>query len=167
MKSLLSTLSLSLFAAVSASLAASSYNVRDFGAMGDGKTKDTAAVQKALDACAVAGGGDVLVPAGTYLIGSIQIGYRTILRLEKDSVITGSPDLPDYPLIDVRWEGRWQPGHRALIYSANVDHTGIVGPGRIEGNDAATRLVAGVRGGRARRSEAPSPATTCAGKGSR
>ena len=39
-------------------------------------------------------------------------------------------------MLDVRWEGRWQPGRRALIYSANVDHTGIVGPGRVEGNPA-------------------------------
>jgi polygalacturonase len=112
------------------------YNVRDFGATGDGATKDTRAFQKALDMCAVSGGGDVLVPAGKYLIGSIQLGYRTTLRLEKDSILTGSPDLDDYPLIDIRWEGRWEPGHRALIYAANVDHTGIVGPGLIEGNPA-------------------------------
>ncbi len=38
--------------------------------------------------------------------------------------------------MDIRWEGRWQPGRRALIYAANVDHTGIIGPGRIEGNRA-------------------------------
>jgi polygalacturonase len=110
------------------------FNVRDFGAVGDGANKDTAAFQKALDACAVSGGGEVLVPAGKYLIGSVQIGNRTILRLEKESVINGSPDTNDYPMMDIRWEGRWQPGRRALIYSANVDHTGIIGPGRIEGN---------------------------------
>ena len=109
-------------------------NVCEFGAIGDGTTKDTAAFQKALDFCAVNGGGEVLVPAGKYLIGSVQLGYRTILRLEAGTVITGSPDLADYPLIDVRWEGRWQPGHRSLIYAANVDHTGIVGPGLIEGS---------------------------------
>lgn len=112
------------------------FNIRDFGAKGDGTTKDTAAFQKALDTCAVNGGGEVVVPAGKYLIGSVQLGYRTVLRLEKDSVITGSPDLDDYPLIDIRWEGRWQPGHRSLIYAANVDHIGIVGPGLIEGNPA-------------------------------
>ena len=112
------------------------YNVRDFGAVGDGETKDTAAFQRALDACAVNGGGDVIVPAGKYLIGSVQMGDRTILRLEKDSILIGSGDIADYPMMDVRWEGRWQPGHRALIYAANVDHTGIVGPGRIEGNAA-------------------------------
>ena len=111
-------------------------NVGEFGAIGDGTTKDTVAFQKALDFCAVNGGGEVLVPAGKYLIGSIQLGYRTTLRLEKGTVITGSPDLADYPLIDIRWEGRTQPGHRALIYAANVDHIGIVGPGLIEGNPA-------------------------------
>jgi polygalacturonase len=113
-----------------------SYNVRSFGAKGDGTTKDTAAFQKALDTCAVSGGGEVFVPSGKYLIGSIQIGNRTILRLEKDSILMGSPDLNDYPIMDIRWEGRWQQGHRALIYAANVDHTGIIGPGRIEGNRA-------------------------------
>jgi polygalacturonase len=110
------------------------FNVRDFGALGDGTNKDTVAFQKALDACAVSGGGEVLVPAGKYLIGSVQLGTRTVLRLAQDSVIAGSPDATDYPMMDIRWEGRWQPGRRALIYSANVDHTGIIGPGRIEGN---------------------------------
>ncbi len=112
------------------------FNVRNFGAAGDGATKDTAAFQKALDACAVSGGGEVVVPAGKYLIGSIQIGNRTILRLEKDSVLAGSSDLKDYPIMDIRWEGRWQQGHRSLIYAGNVDHTGIIGPGRIEGSRA-------------------------------
>ena len=113
------------------------FNVRDFGAIGDGTNKDTVAFQKALDTCAVSGGGEVLVPAGNYLIGSVQIGNRTVLRLEANSVIIGSADTNDYPMMDIRWEGRWQPGRHALIYSANVDHTGIIGPGHIEGNPAA------------------------------
>jgi polygalacturonase len=111
-----------------------SFSVRDYGAAGDGTHKDTVAFQKALDTCAVSGGGEVVVPAGRYLIGSIQMGNRTILRLQADSILVGSPDAADYPTMDIRWEGRWQPGRRALIYSANVDHTGIIGPGRIEGN---------------------------------
>ena len=110
------------------------YNVRDFGAIGDGTNKDTVAFQKALDTCAVSGGGDVVVPSGNYLIGSIQIGNRTILRLMTNSVLLGSSNTNDYPMMDVRWEGRWESGRRSLIYSANVDHTGIIGPGRIEGN---------------------------------
>jgi polygalacturonase len=107
------------------------YNVRTFGAVGDGTTRDTAAFQKALDTCAVNGGGDVIVPAGNYLIGSVQIGTRTIIHLDKDATVTGTSDLDDYPIIDVRWEGRWERGHRALIYAANVDHIGVVGPGHL------------------------------------
>jgi len=113
------------------------FNVRDFGAVGDGTNKDTVAFQKALDACTIAGGGEVLVPAGNYLIGSVQMGRETILQLGPDCVITGSSNLDDYPMMDVRWEGRWQPGHRALIYAANVDHTGILGPGKIVGSTNA------------------------------
>jgi polygalacturonase len=120
----------------SAAPAAKACNVRDFGAVGDGTNLDTVAFQKALDTCAVSGGGEVLVPAGHYLIGSVQLGNRTILRLETNCVIIGSSNRDDYPMLDIRWEGRWQPGRRALIYAANVDHTGIVGPGRLEGNPA-------------------------------
>ncbi len=117
-----------------------SVSVKSTGATADGATKDTAAFQKALDTVAVSGGGEVFVPAGRYLIGSIQLGNRTTLRLDKDAILVGSPDPADYPTLDIRWEGRWQPGRRALIYAANVDHTAILGPpdasARIEGNPA-------------------------------
>ena len=135
-----SLLSILFIASATLGIAAgATFNVREFGATGDGVTKDTAAFQRALDICAVSGGGEVLVPAGRYLIGSVQMGTRTILRLEKESVIVGSPDFDDYPMVDVRWEGRWQPGRRALISANNADHIGIVGPGRIEGNPAVAR----------------------------
>jgi polygalacturonase len=111
-------------------------NVRTFGAVGNGTTKDTAAFQKALDICAVAKGGVVVVPAGDYLIGSIELKSYTTLRLEKGAHLMGSPDLDDYPVIKVRWEGRWIDGHRALIFARNADHFRIVGPGKISGNPA-------------------------------
>src|SRR5579871_3527683 len=82
-------------------------DVRGFGAAGDGKTKDTAAFQKALDHAAASGGGEVFVPAGDYLIGSIELKSNTTLRLAKDAHLVGSPDLDDYPIVKVRWEGRW------------------------------------------------------------
>src|SRR5271157_799329 len=74
------------------------FDVRALGATGNGIVKDTAAFQKALDACA-AGGGEVVVPAGNYLIGSVVIGSHTTLRLEKGAALLGSPDAGDYPLI--------------------------------------------------------------------
>ncbi len=111
-------------------------NVRAFGATGDGTTKDTAAFQKAIDACAAANGGVVTVPAGNYLIGSIELRSYTTLRLEKGANLLGSPDLDDYPIIKVRWEGHWVDGHRGLIYAHEATHFGVVGPGKITGNPA-------------------------------
>jgi polygalacturonase len=111
-------------------------NVRDFGAKGDGSTKDTLALQQAIDRCSVLGGGEVLIPAGEYLTGALALRSNTILRLAKDAAILGSPDLADYPVSQVRWEGKWIPGHLGLIYALDASHTGIVGPGRIVGNKA-------------------------------
>src|SRR5256885_17149264 len=76
------------------------FDGRSLGAAGDGRTKDTAAFQMALDACAAGGaggGGEVIVPAGNYLIGSIELGSNTTLRLQSGATLTASPDLPDYP----------------------------------------------------------------------
>ena len=111
-------------------------NVRDFGATGDGATKDTAAIQQAIDRCRVLGGGEVLVPAGNYLTGAIALRSHTILRLEKDAALTGTPDFADYPVTQVRWEGKWIQGRAGLIYAIDASHIGVVGPGRIVGNAA-------------------------------
>ncbi|WP_207426699.1 glycoside hydrolase family 28 protein [Pedobacter sp. SYSU D00535] len=111
-------------------------NVRDFGAAGDGQTKDTLAIQQAIDRCGVLGGGEVLFPKGTYLTGAIQLRSNTTLRLEKDAEILGTPDFADYPVSQVRWEGKWIKGHVSLIYAFDADHIGIVGPGKITGNRA-------------------------------
>jgi polygalacturonase len=116
-------------------LSKTTFSVREpsFGATGDGVTKDTAAFQKALDAAAATGGGEVVVPAGKYLIGSIVMSSNTTLRLEKDAELIATQDKADYPLMDIRWEGRWRKGHRALIHAANASNIAIVGPGKITG----------------------------------
>lgn len=111
-------------------------NVRDFGASGDGKSKDTAAIQQAIDRCSILGGGEVFVPAGEYFTGAIALKSNTILRLDKDATILGTPDFTDYPVTQVRWEGKWIKGHTALIYAFDADHIGVIGPGKIIGNRA-------------------------------
>jgi hypothetical protein len=78
-------------------------------------------------------GGEVFVPAGKYLIGSIVMQSNTTLRLDKDATIQGSGDKADYPLMTIRWEGKWRDGHRALIYAKNAKHIAIVGGGTIVG----------------------------------
>ncbi len=109
------------------------FNVMNFGASGDGKVKDTAALQKALDACAQAGGGTVLVPAGFYLTGSLQIKSNTTLSLENKSALIASADIEDYPLARVRWEGEFSEGHRALLWADKAEHIAVLGPGSIFG----------------------------------
>ncbi len=113
-----------------------SLNVRDFGALGDGKTKDTAAIQQALDRCSVLGGGEVLVPVGNYLSGAIALRSNTVLHLDAGAILLGSPDLADYPLTQVRWEGHWSKGYIGFISAMDAENIGIIGQGRIVGNDA-------------------------------
>jgi polygalacturonase len=116
-------------------LSRSPVNVRAFGAAGDGITKDTAAFQKALDTCGTRGGGEVVVPAGNYLIGSIELKSHTVLRFETNAVLVGSSNLDDYPIISGRWEGRWVNAHRALVSANKAEHIAIIGPGKLAGSD--------------------------------
>lgn len=111
-------------------------NVREFGATGDGKTKDTAAIQRALDRCWVLGGCEVLLPAGDYLTGAFALHSNTTLRMGRGATLFGSPDLADYPVTHVRWEGKWIEGHVGLVYAVDAEHIAVVGPGRIVGNPA-------------------------------
>ena len=122
------------------------FNVRMYGAAGDAITKDTASFQKALDACASAGGGRVVVPAGHYLIGSIVIGNNTTLDLESRAYLVGSADAADYPMEKVRFEGEFVPGHRALISAENEDNVAITGHGFIIGPPLKLSLMRNPRG---------------------
>jgi len=121
------------FAAAILAASQVSLNVLDFGAKGDGAAKDTAALQKALDTCAGNGGGTVLLPEGIYLTGSLVLHANTTLQLSSRANLLGSPDIADYPVVNVRWEGEFRDGHRALLSAtdaANVIITGgaIFGP---------------------------------------
>jgi len=111
------------------------FNVRDYGAKGDRQTKDTDAFQKALDACALYGvthsNGEVRVPKGNYLLGSVVLGPNTTIRLDADAYITESPNLADYPIIQARFEGEMTDCHRSLFYANHADHIAILGPGGI------------------------------------
>ncbi len=113
-----------------------SLNVRDFGAKGNGAAIDTVAFETALDRCAALGGGEVLVPAGDYLIGSVQLRSNTTLRLDAAATLRGTPNFDDYAVSQVRWEGKWIPGHVALIYAIDAQNVAIIGAGKIIGNPA-------------------------------
>ena len=128
------------FAVPPADVPKAALDVRKFGATGDGLTKDTAAFQRALDRCNSLGGGEVVVPEGDYLIGSIELRAHTTLRLERGAHLIGSSDIADYPVTRIRWEGQWEQGHRALISANDADQIAIVGPGLITGAASLGRL---------------------------
>jgi polygalacturonase len=111
-------------------------NARDHGAIGDGTTLNTAMLQEALDRCNVLGGGEVVIPAGRYLTGSLSLRSNVTLRLEKDALLLGSDDFTHYRKGQVRWEGKWIPGYLGLIHAIDAENIAIVGDGRIEGNIA-------------------------------
>jgi len=113
-----------------------SLNVKDYGATGDGKRKDTDAIQQTIERCSVFGGGEVVVPAGDYLTGAFVLRSGVVLRLEEGATLNGSPDMPDYPLTQVRWEGHWIKGYSALISATGAENVGIRGPGKIIGSPA-------------------------------
>jgi polygalacturonase len=120
------------FIAVSAHslYAARTCNPRDFGAKGDGKTKDTVALQSSIDACAAQGGGTVRVTKGTYVTAPLVLKSNVTLRLEKDAKILGSPDHGDYPPVTMFHLPDLQP----LLSALNASNIAIEGQGTIDGN---------------------------------
>ena len=119
------------------------FDVRDFGARGDGLTKDTQAIQKALDAAHAAGGGRVELPAGTYLSGTIWLRDNVDVCFGPGAVLLASPDRADYNAADAfpqNWASssdgdNTSGGH--LIVGVGVRNVSLLGPGRIDGNSKA------------------------------
>ncbi len=109
-------------------------NVRDYGATGDGKTKDTLAIQLTIERCSVFGGGEVLVPAGDYLTGALTLRSGVTLHIAEGATLNGSTDMADYPFAQVRWEGHWVKGYNGFISATDAENIGLVGKGKIIGN---------------------------------
>jgi polygalacturonase len=111
----------------------SRFNVREFGAVGDGLTLDSRALQAAIDSCAQRGGGTVYLPAGRYLSGSLFLRNDITLHLDSGAVILGSENPADYPVVHARWEGKHQDTHAPLIAGQNLKNIAVTGRGTIDG----------------------------------
>lgn len=115
------------------------FNVRDYGAVGDGKILDSPAIDKAIAAAAEAGGGTVLVPAGTYLSGSIHLKSNIHLIIDAGAIILGAPqDMNAYDETEPFTLGGYQDGghcffHNSLIWGENLTNVFITGHGMING----------------------------------
>lgn len=126
-------------AAADVSAGTHTYNIRDFGAKGDGKTLDTTAVQTAIDACHHDQGGTVLVPAGTFLIGTIEMKSNVTLRIVAEGKLLGSADGRQYHAVravPLSGDTTLDDGNVALIFAVDAENIGFQGPGTIDGQGA-------------------------------
>jgi polygalacturonase len=110
------------------------FNISEFGAVADGATLNTAAIQKAIDAAEQNGGGVVEIPPGTFLSGSIFLKKGVELFLADGAVLLGSQNIEDYPKRQTRIEGHFEPWRMALVNVQQIDHVRITGKGRLDGN---------------------------------
>jgi polygalacturonase len=111
------------------------YAITDFGAVGDGKTLNTKAIQAAIDKCAsTKKGGVLVVPKGTFLSGAIFLKQGVNLLLEKDGVLKGTTNPDDYPQVQTRWEGREEMWTSAFVNAFDVTGLIISGEGTIDGS---------------------------------
>ncbi|MFB3828683.1 MAG: glycoside hydrolase family 28 protein, partial [Bryobacteraceae bacterium] len=119
-------------------LFAAAVNVRDHGAAGDGNRLDTMALQAAIDACARAGGGAVLLPPGRYLSGTLFLKSHVTLWLDPGATLLGSKDLNHYP-VTVQKPRSYTDNYtdKSLIYAEDCENIGIAGRGTIDGQGAA------------------------------
>jgi polygalacturonase len=109
--------------------------ITDFGAVGDGKTLNTKAIQTAIDKCAATRKGGVLVvPKGAFLSGAIFLKQGVNLLLEKDAVLKGTTNPDDYPQVQTRWEGTEEMWTSAFVNAFNVTGLIISGEGTIDGS---------------------------------
>jgi len=111
------------------------FSILDYGAVNDSTVKSTEAFKKAIEACAAAGGGRVIVPKGTFLSGAIHLKSNVNLHLEEGSKILFSRDPNDYlPMVFTRWEGMELMNYSPLIYAFEQENIAVTGSGVLDGN---------------------------------
>src|ERR1700722_2625587 len=104
-------------------------DARTYGAKADGATKDTKAIQAAIEDCASAGGGTVRLAGGTFLSAPIVLKSNITLEVTKGATLLGSPDHEDYPK-KIEFRG---PGYQSLVSATGAEHVSITGGGVIDG----------------------------------
>lgn len=116
-------------------------SIEDFGAVGDGHTLNTRAIQACIDACPPGGG--VCVPEGVYVTGALFLHGGMTLHLRADATLLGSGELRDFPVMCYRFEGLQTDCYASLINTKEGAHQNITiaGPGTLDANGAALRKL--------------------------
>jgi len=108
------------------------YNVEDFGAVGDGKTLNTKAIQNAIDFCAKAGGGMVYVPAGEFMTGPVFLKSNINFHISEGAILLGDTIISRYPGIQGRWEGIERKTYASILTGHGLENISITGRGTID-----------------------------------
>jgi polygalacturonase len=114
-------------------------DVTGAGAVPDGTTLNTAALQKAIDDCSAQGGGILRFPAGRYLTGTLVLKSNVTLRLEENATLLGSTDAADYRNLDPFTDGSGNPMGHALLVALDAANVTIEGKGTIDGQGPALK----------------------------
>lgn len=126
---------------MSLSLYGTDFEVESYGAVGDGVSLNTSAIQSAIDACAKAGGGRVVLGSGSYLSGTLVMRSHVELHVKKRATLLGSTNPLHYPELtsDYRFYGDdWVK--QSLIFAAGREDIALSGKGTIDGQGAAFQV---------------------------
>jgi polygalacturonase len=148
-KNIIKSIILLCFLCVSSSIFPKSYNVLDFGAKINTTELSTFAIQSAIDNCGASGGGNVIIPAGTFYTGGLFFKNNVNLHLMKGAILMGSANPDDYSPLDIKFETKFSPvmleknlkaekRYKSLIFAEDVENISITGDGTINGNGGAT-----------------------------
>lgn len=119
---------------VGRAMPAKQYLITDYGAVGDGQTLNTKAIQAAIDLCATEEGGTIVIPEGVFLSGAVFLKQGVDLYIERDGVLKGTVNPEDYPQVFTRWEGEEKDWTSALINAFNINGLKLTGEGLIDGS---------------------------------
>ena len=110
------------------------YNILDYGADPTGRALSHDAIQKAIDLCSQTGGGTVLIPAGVYITGPIELKSNVRLYTDYNALVLFSDDFELYPVLDASFEGLDTKRCQSPISARNAENIAITGHGTFNGN---------------------------------
>ncbi len=113
------------------------YNIKDYGAVGDGTTLCTWAIQTAIDSCNANGGGKVIVPPGNYLSGPLFLKSNICFEVFSGATILFSDNIENCPVVDGRWEGIERKVYASLFTGHDLKNVTITGRGTLNGQGSA------------------------------
>jgi len=118
------------------------FNIKKFGAVADGVTLNTKAINAAIDACSSKGGGVVNVPAGLWLTGPVVMKSNVNLHIDRAAILQFTADKDQYPVIAGNWEGHPAARCQSPISGTDLVNIAITGGGIIDGNGDGWRWIA-------------------------